>query len=125
MVPVSIFQVCSPRHKIEVLAIEAARRRLPCTSMLRGEVRCALSKFEVSVSNYLEVSAFNSVCLHEEPVCQGGLPMVNMGNDGKVPDVTREHLQQSLSLACSRSASPAAHSFSAGTAAAQTVRAGT
>ena len=93
--------------------------------MLRGEDRCTLSKFEVSVSNYLEVSAFNSACLHEEPVCQGGLPMVNVGNDGKVPDVTREHLRQSHSLARSRNASPATHSFSAGTGGAQTVGAGT
>ncbi len=43
---------------------------------------------------HLEVSAFDSVGLHQEAVCQGGLPVIDVSDDGEVPDVTREHLQQ-------------------------------
>ena len=36
---------------------------------------------------YLEVSALHCLCLHQQLVSQGGLPMVNVSYDGEVPDV--------------------------------------
>ena len=42
----------------------------------------------------LEVSALDSVCLHQETVCQCRLPMIDVSYDREVSNVTREHLQQ-------------------------------
>ena len=36
---------------------------------------------------YLEVSALHCFCLHQQPVGQSRLPMVNVSYDGEIPDV--------------------------------------